>query len=185
MRLSIELTGRCGHSRQTQLAGGRIVLLLVALPVVVIGGILAISACQSSDPVPGVSADDDKLIRTHLHEIAPPPAMALRIRDAMQMFRANVVPVNRTPVTITALMVGPGGILISTQSHGIHLYDRETKTWSMLSGDDTSPDTTNDEPSVETETNNTPMAHMIRWSGEHRCSPRNNSIFQSGESRNE
>ena len=80
MRLLIEFTGRRGHSRQIRLISGRVVLLAVALAAVIIGGILAVEACRSTDPVPGISVEDDNLIRAHLREIAPPPAMALRSR---------------------------------------------------------------------------------------------------------
>src|SRR5580704_18303457 len=115
MRLSIELTGRNRRLRREKPTRGRSILSLVALPVMIIGGILAISAFRCSDPVPGVSADDDKLIRAHLREIAPPPAMAVRVRDAMQVFRANVMPNGDTPIMVTGLMIGPGAIVLNTQ----------------------------------------------------------------------
>jgi hypothetical protein len=142
VRLTIELNGRRNCSRPPILTSGRVLLFMVGLPIVVIGGLLAISACRSSDPVPGISADDDNLIRVHLREIAPPPAMAMRSRDAMQVFQANIMRIGDTPVTVISLMVGSGAILSNTQSHGAHIYDRQTKTWRTTEDDGSSPDAT-------------------------------------------
>ncbi len=174
MRLSIELIGR--YRQRKKPTGRRIFLYLVGLPIAVVGVILAISACRSSDPVPGISADDDNLIRAHLREIAPPPAMVLRVRNAIQVFRTNVMPINDAPETITGLMIGPGGILINTQSHGIHIYDRDTKTWNTLDDSDPTSDSTNNQPSVETDSDDSMMGAVIRWSSERHYSFVTNSI---------
>lgn len=144
MRLLIELNGQPGTSHGRRIDFVDVVLLLVALPALVLGCALIFGAVYQPDPPSGVSVDDDNIIRERLSEITSSPTVGTRLRNALLALEAQASSSTDPPLVVTGLMIGPGGILLTTQSHGIHIYDRQTKTWHMSGDDDTNSDATAD-----------------------------------------
>ena len=179
MRLLIELNGKPGEARGGRIGLGRVIVMLLALHALVFGGMLMFGRGNRSDPATGVSVDDDDIIRQHLREISPPPPVGARLHNALLALEAKASFSTDPPLVVTGLMIGPGGILLATQSHGVHVYDRQSKTW-QTSGEDgfasdaTAPDGITDDaqPSitnampVPADINANPiLADLVRWMG--------------------
>jgi hypothetical protein len=141
MRLMIELTGRTGVSpgRKTDVMG---VILMLLVPALALGCLLIFGAVYRSDPPSGMSVDDDNIIRQHLREISPPPPVGTRLHNALLALEANASASTDPPLVVTGLMIGPGGIMVTTQSNGVHIYDRQTKTWQTSEDDGSNSDPT-------------------------------------------
>jgi hypothetical protein len=156
MRLLIELNGqpRTSTGRKTHIVD--VMQILLAVSALVLGCVVIFGAIYQSDPPSGVSVDDDNIIRQHLREISPQPTVSARLRNALLALEANASVSTDPPLVVTGLMIGPGGIMLTTQSHGVHIYDRQTKTW-QTSGDDgsNSDATTPDGPTDDAQPTNT------------------------------
>jgi hypothetical protein len=142
MRLLIELNGQPGVSPRKKIRIVDVMLILLALAALVLGCVVILGTIYQSDPPSGVSVDDDNIIRLHLREISPPPTVGDRLRNALLALEANASSSADPPLVVTGLMIGPGGIMVTTQSHGVHIYDRQTKTWQTSVDDGSSSDAT-------------------------------------------
>jgi Putative bacterial sensory transduction regulator len=178
MRLLIELNGQHRRARGGRISIVRVIMILLALPALVLGCILIFGAVYRSGPASGVSFDDDTIIRQHLHEISPPPPVGARLHNALLALEAKASFSTDPPLVVTGLMIGPGGILLATQSHGVHVYDRQSKTWQSSGDDDTNSDATADTSPGDTNAMPVPaevsaspiIADLIDWMGERQYS---------------
>lgn len=147
MKLVLEVNERHRKPRRHRAINVfRVVLIVLALHALVLGGFFIFEAVFIFDPMPGVSAADGNIIRSRLHEVSPPPPVSVRLHHALQVLEADVSSAQNPPVVVTMLAIGPGGILVGTQSHGIHIYNRQTRTWQTASEDDSSAASTNTPP---------------------------------------
>ena len=174
MRLLIELNGKPGEARGGRIGLGRVIVMLLALHALVFGGMLMFGRGNRSDPATGVSVDDDDIIRQHLREISPPPPVGARLHNALLALEAKASFSTDPPLVVTGLMIGPGGILLATQSHGVHVYDRQSKTWQTSDEDGSAAEATADAPPANTNAVPVPanisaspiLADLIRRMGE-------------------
>ena len=170
----IELNGKPREARGERIGIGHVIMMLLALNALILGGLLMFGRVYRSDPAPGVSVDDDDIIRQHLREISPPPPVGARLHNALLALKAKASFSTDPPLVVTGLMIGPGGILLTTQSHGVHVYDRQTKTWQSSGDDDTNSDATADTSPGDTNAMPVPadvsvspiIADLIDWMGE-------------------
>jgi hypothetical protein len=174
MRLLIELNGQPGKARGGRIGIGRVIIILLALSALVLGCLLLFGAIYRSDPASGMSVDDDTIIRQHLREISPPPPVGTRLHNALRALAAEPSYTPNPPLVVTGLMIGPGGILLTTQSHGVHVYDRQSKTWQTSDEDGSAAEATADAPPANTNAVPVPanisaspiLADLIRRMGE-------------------
>jgi hypothetical protein len=125
----------------------RVIFVVVALHCVILAGLYVFDAGSSTVSAPCLNMDDQTNIRNYLRRVSPPPSLAVRLVNALRQATRTIqdapefVPgSSHAPVRITMLLVTPDGILLGTESHGMHIYNRLTRTWLAL-GEEESDDT--------------------------------------------
>jgi len=116
-----------------------VILVVVVLHCIILAGLYIFEVGSSAVPGPCLNVDDQSNIRNYLRRISPPPSLAARLVNALRQATRTIQDVPEfvpgtahSPVRITMLLVTFDGILLGTESHGMHMYDRLTETWLAL-----------------------------------------------------